>query len=96
MLSIFLVLSLIINVATILGLVRATRIIFKFEDNINDSLDLLDKSYQALAKIAKTPVLFDDPQVKSAIKELTTARDVILLIANKMTSNTNQIDDKNG
>lgn len=90
MISALLVLSLIINVCTIWGLVRAAKIIFRFEDNINESLDMLDKSYQSLSKISNTPVLFDDPQIKQAINALKTAKNAILIVANKMTSNVKQ------
>jgi hypothetical protein len=71
---------------------RSIKIIFNVEDQINESLDLLDDSYAKLNKISQTPVLFDDPQIKLAIKELLNAKNSILLVANKMTNNMNQID----
>lgn len=82
-----------LNVSLAWGLRHTVKILFRIEDEINESLDLLDKSYGNLTKISNTPVFYDDPQVKMALKELNRARDAVLLIANKLTNNMKQISE---
>ena len=93
MLSFLLILSSLINVALGVLLFRSTKIIFSIEDQVNDSLDELDKSYARINKILQIPVAFDDPQIKMVVKEISSAKDSILLIANKITKNMSQVEE---
>jgi len=51
---------------------------------IEESLDIIDKSYQDVSRHLKSPVLFDDPVVISMVKDVKNAREAMLLIANKV------------
>jgi len=51
---------------------------------VEESLDMIDESYQDVSKHLKSPVLFDDPVVTMMIKDVKNAREAMLLIANKI------------
>ena len=53
-------------------------------DQTEESLDILDGCYGRLSRLAATPVLYDDPIVKEVIFEMKTAKEAVLLVANKM------------
>ena len=63
---------------------RFARIIFSYEDNIEESLDVLDESYGKLFEILKIPLANDSPQVKAVISEIEKSRDSILSVAQKI------------
>ena len=56
--------------------------IIGLEDAIEDSLDILDKRYEAMSLILKKPIFFYSQEVRQVIKEITVSRDSILRIAN--------------
>jgi hypothetical protein len=56
--------------------------ILGLEDAIEESLDILDKRYEAMSLILKKPVFFDSQEVRQVIKEITVSRESILRIAN--------------
>lgn len=58
--------------------------IFQLEDSIEQSLDSLDSCYNSLARISRYPVLYDDPVVQQAVREIARARDTVLTVANKL------------
>jgi len=51
---------------------------------IEESLDVIDESYQDVSRHLKSPVLFDDPVVTMMIKDVKNAREAMLLVANKI------------
>jgi hypothetical protein len=65
---------------------KFARIILRVEDAIEESLDDLDARYQTMSEIVKRPVFFDSVEVRQVISELGLSRDVILKIANRLTS----------
>ncbi len=82
-------LSLIVIVALLAALSVSLYYNWKFgkaiiglEDAIEESLDILDKRYEAMSIILKKPVFFDSQEVRQVIKEIAIARDSILQIAN--------------
>jgi hypothetical protein len=65
---------------------RLARIIFKFEDAIEESLDDLDTRYRTMSEILQRPVFFDSIEVRQVIAEIGQSRDTILKIANRFSS----------
>ena len=65
------------------------RIILKFEDNIEQSLDVLDARYSSMTSILEKPVFFDSLEVRQVIKDIKISRDSLLHIANNLA----QLDD---
>ncbi len=65
-----------------------------FEDNIKESLDIMDNSYQEISKILQYPLTFDDPHVRSVQNEIRKTGDAILRIAKKVSNvNNKNMDD---
>ena len=65
---------------------RFATYIFRIEDVIEESLDELDKRYQAISEIMQRPVFFDSIEVRQVIAEIGMSRDTILKIAGRLTS----------
>lgn len=63
---------------------KFARIIFNVEDQVEESLDILDECYGRIARIAQTEVASDDPFVKDVVVTVRKARDAVLLVANKL------------
>lgn len=77
-------------------LLKFGKTILAFEDSLDESLDILDRCYAGIAKILQTPVGSDDPVVRSVIKEIKQAQGAILLIANKITTDWREKEDRDG
>jgi len=63
---------------------KFARVIFQVEDAIETSLDVLDRNFMMLSKIAKKEIFFDSPEVRQAIQAIQDARDAVLFVANVM------------
>tara|TARA_E500000178_G_C16612429_1_gene569620 strand:+ start:117 stop:410 length:294 start_codon:yes stop_codon:yes gene_type:complete len=63
---------------------KFARIILSYQDNIEESLDVLDESYGKLFEILQIPLANDSPQVKAVIGEIEKSRDSILRVAQKI------------
>ena len=70
-------------------------LLLSLEDDIEASLDDIDDSYKALSEILQKPIFFDSIEVRQCISEIKKCRNVIIKIANRLTSlgNNNQIGD---
>ena len=64
--------------------IRLGKNILTIEDQVEESLDMLDTSYQRIAEIAQMPVMSDDPFIRDVLMRIRAARDSILMIANKL------------
>lgn len=53
-------------------------------EQIDESIWLLDQSYQSIDRAAKTPVLSDEPFVKKVMSDIATARHAVVLVMNKL------------
>jgi len=78
-LSLFLVISLYYNYKFAISLLKIT-------DAIESCLDALDEKYYAISKILEIPVMYDSPQIRSVVKEIKESRDLILQVANEISS----------
>lgn len=57
-------------------------ILLNVQDQIEESLDILDEQYQAMVQVLEIPLANDSPQVKEFIKSMQSSRDAILEISN--------------
>lgn len=64
--------------------IRLGKTILSIEDQIEESLDILDSCYSQIDAIAHTPVLSDDPFVKDVLMRIKASRDAVFLVANKL------------
>lgn len=66
--------------------VRFAKMIFSIEDQIEESLDILDEQYQAISYVTTIPVMSDEPVIRDVLERIRNSRDALLLIANKLTN----------
>ena len=72
--------------------------IFRFEDNIDQCLDILDDRYNSITKILEIPVFFDSVEIRAVINEIDIARESIVSMSNILTdynykNNSEKIED---
>jgi hypothetical protein len=65
---------------------RFARIIFSYEDSLENCLDTLDKSYGKISEILQIPLFADTPQIKQVMNEIEISRQAILYVANQIAS----------
>jgi hypothetical protein len=65
---------------------RSAMTIFRVQDAIEESLDILDKRYESISKILKIPLFFDSPEIKRAVDDIRKSREAILFVANQLTT----------
>ena len=65
---------------------KFARVILRFEDAVEKSLDVLDENFLALSQILDTPLFYNSPEVKRALDSISSARDGVLYVANSLTS----------
>ena len=65
---------------------RFAIIILNVQEDIESSLDELDESFKSLNTILEKPIFFDSVEVRSCINEIKKTRDVIVRIAERLTS----------
>jgi hypothetical protein len=73
-------------------------IVLDVQDSLEVSLDLLDQKYNNLSKILEIPIFYDSQEVKRAINEVEDARNIMLYIANRITSSVEEkaiVDEEN-
>jgi hypothetical protein len=63
---------------------KLAKLVFRLEDQIEESLDIIDDCYGKISRAAETQVFSDEPFVQNFMKDLATIRGAILLIANKI------------
>ena len=61
-------------------------IIIRMQDQIEDSLDILDRKYASISDILETPVFFDSLEVRQVINDISSAREAILSIARSLSA----------
>jgi len=65
-------------------------LILSVQDQIEDSLDILDNRYASISEILERPVFFDSLEVRQVINDISSSREAILLIARSLSA----IDDE--
>jgi len=80
----------ILLVISLFYVIKFSLIIFKIEDAIEESLDIIDERYRSMSKILEIPLFFYSPQIRQVVNDIKVTRDTLLLVANKFAS----IDEK--
>lgn len=78
--------------------IKFSMIVLDVQDSLEESLDLLDQKYNNLSKILEIPIFYDSQEVKKAINEVEDARNIMLYIANRITSSVEEkaiVDEEN-
>jgi hypothetical protein len=63
---------------------KFANILLKLQDEIEDSLEILDVKYNSISKILDIPLFFDSPQVRAVLEDIKSSRDAILVVANNL------------
>lgn len=61
-------------------------IVLRVQDAVEESLDVLDKSYESITKILKIPLFYDSPEIKKTVENIRRSREAILYVAKQLTS----------
>jgi cell shape-determining protein MreC len=79
-LSIFLFIFVVYSALISFYVYRFAKIILTLEDKISDSLDVLDRSYEDVARIMTVPVFSDDEPTREAIDAVKRARNSVMSV----------------
>ena len=60
--------------------------ILKFEDTVEECLDIIDERYGSISKVLEIPIFFDSVEVRQVVNDIAATRDAILIIANNLSS----------
>lgn len=66
-------------------------LIIKIQENLEDSINLIEEKYEKISEILEIPVFFDSPEVKKVVEDLDQARLALLYVADIMTQDFNVI-----
>jgi predicted PurR-regulated permease PerM len=89
MTAIIAVLFVLMIMAIILGIFvisKLTNLIYDIEEQIDESLEIIDSSYKEIGKVLETPVFYDDPFIKQTLSSIKKTHSGLLLIANKISN----------
>lgn len=75
-----------VSCVSIYYVVKFSLLLLSLEDDIEASLDDIDESFKALSDILQKPIFFDSLEVRQCVSELRKCRDVIIRIADRLTS----------
>ena len=60
--------------------------ILKFEDTVEECLDIIDERYRSISKVLEIPIFFDSVEVRQVVNDISATRDAILIIANNLSN----------
>ena len=61
--------------------------ILRFEDSVEDCLDVIDERYASISKILEIPIFFDSVEVRQVVGDIGATRDALLVVANRLSEN---------
>jgi hypothetical protein len=64
---------------------RMISMVFYIEDQIKESFEILDESYEGISQILQIPVTSDDKFVKQVLAEIKKARKAVDLVEDRLT-----------
>tara|TARA_B100000131_G_scaffold319681_1_gene366094 strand:- start:1216 stop:1509 length:294 start_codon:yes stop_codon:yes gene_type:complete len=67
--------------------IKFAKIILEVQDTVEESLDMLDESYNRIDEILGRPLFFDSQEVRNVLKDIENSRDAIHKIAFSLTKN---------
>ena len=60
--------------------------ILRFEDTVEECLDIIDERYRSISKVLEIPIFFDSVEVRQVINDISATREAILIIANNLSN----------
>ena len=74
-------------------LIRFIRILFNIEENMQQSVDILEESHNVINEILQRPLFFDSPEVRSVLERIKASQEAILIATQNITSEFTEEDD---
>lgn len=60
--------------------------VLELEEQVEDSLDILDECYTRVSDVVSMPIASDDPNVMAVVNDVRSCKEAILVVANKITT----------
>ena len=67
--------------------IKFALILLDIQENIEESLNIIDEKYLKVVSILEIPLFFDSPEIKRMLNELKDVKMSILYVANKLSPN---------
>ena len=61
-------------------------LVLRMQDDIEESLDMLDERYESISKILEIPLFYDSNEIRTVLDDVQSARNTILHIARSLAS----------
>ena len=58
--------------------------IIRFQESVEESLDMLDERYNSISRVLEIPLFYDSPEVRKVVEDVRESREVLLKVANKI------------
>lgn len=58
--------------------------IIRFQESVEESLDMLDERYSSISKVLEIPLFYDSPEIRKVVEDVRDSREVLLKVANKI------------
>ena len=59
-------------------------LILRIQDDIEESLDMLDERYESISKILEIPLFYDSNEIRTVLQDVNASRETILKIARSL------------
>ena len=74
--------SLLLLFASVYYNIKFGKLILKYVDQIEETLDVFDEKYSSISKVADMPLFYDSIEVRGVVEDIKVCRDSILKAAN--------------
>ena len=74
--------------------IKFALIIIKIQENLEESIDIIEEKYERINEILEIPVFYDSPEVKKVVEDLNQVRLSLLYVGDLMTSEFSNTKDK--
>ncbi len=81
-LAISLAISLLLLFVSVYYNVKFGKLILRYIDQIEETLDVFDEKYSSISEVAEKPLFYDSLEVRAVIDDIKSCRDSILKAAN--------------
>ena len=75
--------------------IRFALTILRFQDSLEEALDVINERYGSVADICDRPLFYDSPEVKKVLEDLKETRNALHLVAYSLTSDFDLNEEEN-
>ena len=80
---------------TLFYCVRFALTILRFQDSLEEALDVINERYASITDICERPLFYDSPEVKKVLQDIKDTRGALHSIAYALTSNFDPEEEEN-